>query len=763
MAATGHADGDVHGALPDAEGSRDQARSRAGPPAFLPRETKLQWPQTPASMIARPRLVAALSSRTVPVVVLSAPAGSGKTLAVRQWLESDARPAVWLHLDEGDNDPVTLLKYLARALLALSPLDPAVLAWLDLPQPPVRQVVLPALIAAAASAPPFVLVLDDVHVLHDARCWRLVAALAEGLSAGSSIVLCGRSDPQLPLSRLLSQGRLAEYRLGELAFDGTETRDLLALYDIAVDDAVVDDLTAATEGWPAGVYLAVLAWRAGPGPRRTPPSGDRREIADYLVSEVLAQQPPDVVRFLTRTSIVPRLCPDLCHQLTGAAESARILQSIERDNLFLIPLDDRREWYRYHHLFGELLQIELERREPDALPELHRRAAAWFEAHDEIGSAIRHLLRAGDAEAAATLVAAHWWPCYLSGHAWTARQWVESFTTVQVETLECLRVAAAWIYAFTGEGGKASGLLAGFEPSVAGAPSFDQAVSPRSSVATIRALLAADGPFQMREDASLAVDLEAAGWGPWRSLADLLLGVAEILCGDDEAAAEPLRRAAVDAEVHGNDVDLAALGELSLLAGDAGRWDEAAELAYRASSRAAAHDLGYSTSSTPARLARDRLNAREGDGDGVADMEEIVDRSTWDFCPWLGVRAGITLAEALLDRGETQVAQRRLAQARDLLERWAEAPGLTRRIAQLERRLRVRASPDAPSRAELRVLELLPSNLTAAEIAERLGVSPNTVGSHIKALHRKLGATKRSEVVDRAVALGLVPPPHLPT
>jgi LuxR family maltose regulon positive regulatory protein len=736
--------------------------SAVPPPAFVPRETKFHPPRTPDRMVPRPHLVEALSTVATPLVVLSAPAGSGKTLAVRQWLETDSRPAVWLQLDAGDNDPVTLLQYVARALLTLSPLDPKVLTWLALPEPPVRNVILPELMKAASLAPPFALVLDDAHTVRNPQCWRVVEALGEGLSAGSTMVICGRNDPLLAASRLRLQDRLSDYRFDELAFDRGEVARLLDLHGLDCDEHTAGDLHSATEGWAAGVYLAVLAWRSGDRSRQPMPSGDRSQIADYLTAEVLAGQPPDMVRFLTRTSIVSQICPGLCMELTGREDSARLLEAVERENLFLAPLDDRREWYRYHHLFRELLEVELGRREPHILQELHRRAAAWFEAADHIADAIEHLIRAGDMTGAADLVARHWWPFYLSGRVWTARHWVDMFDVDQIAGHEQLRVAAAWVFAFTGEAGKARGLLAGFEPSAPIPPSHEHTVSPHSSVAMLRALLADEGGAQMRRDARLAARIEGAGSGAWRSLGFLLLGVAETVCGDDKAAAGHLRRAALEADVFRNGVDLAALGDLSLLAGDAGRWDEAADHALEAARRAASYEIGDYLPSAPARLARDRLSAREGDDDALADMEELLEEAPRDFCPWVPIRAGLLLAEALLERGDDGEARYRLNQARSILERWAEAPGLTRRLERLESRLHARLSFEPLSPAELRVLDLLPTNLTVAEIAVRLGLSPNTVGTHVKALHRKLNAARRSEVVDQAVALGLFQPKRPP-
>ena len=745
-------------------GGRESAPHPPDPPAFIPIETKLQAPPATARLIKRQALLRRLTRASFPLVVFSAHAGCGKTLTVRQWLEADQRSWAWLQLDEGDNDPVTLLQYLARALLRVTPLDPAVPAWLELPEPPVTKVVLPALVKAASSAPPFVLALDDTHCLRDERGWRVLGSLLAGLSPGSTLVLSGRSDPPLPLSRLRAQEQVAEYRYSDLVFGPDEMMRLLALHGLAVDDSQLTELTQVTEGWPAGVYLTVLSWRSGGlGARQLPRVGSR-EMAAYLNAEVLEALPPDVVAFLTRTSIASTLSAGLCNELTGRDDSGRTLAAIQRDNLFLMPLDDDGRQYRFHHVFGELLQAELERREPAALPGLHLRAARWFEREDRVREALRHYFAAGEVAHAAGLVAGRWWSRYLTGRVWTARRWVDTFSGDQLEDYPALTVAAAWIFALTQRSDLARSLLSGLDPSALdGLPSLDRTTSPRSSFALIRALLATDGPFRMREDAREAVRLEGAGPGPWPAFCHLVLGVAEMLCGDDRAARGPLELAAKQAEVWSNGVDLAALGDLSLLAGDEGDWDAAAEYALETVTRAEAYSIGTYLATATARLARDRLAARAGDDDAVADMEDVLEQSTWDFCPWVGVRAGLLLAEAHLSRADPRGARRRLDAAKAILTRWSQAPGLVARAADLERSLRLHTLIEPLSSAELRVLAFMPTNLTAGEIAEQLGVSPNTVGSHVKALHRKLGAGRRSEVVERAAALGLLPtqPPRI--
>ena len=706
----------------------------------------------------REDLVASLRGETAPLVLLSAPAGSGKTAAIRQWLEADERNSAWLQLDEGDNDPVTLLQYLVRTLLALSPLDPKVLMWLALPEPPIRKAIIPALVQAASSAPPFVLVLDDAHLVRDPRCWEIVGVVVEAVAPGSAVVVSGRADPPLHLELLRSRDLLAEYRYPQLCFTRESTSTLLTLHGFEPEGSLVEDLLQATEGWPAGEYLAVLSWKAKDGPRPLP-SGGRREIADYLTSEVLADQPPDIVRFLTHTAVVSRTCPELSTVLTGREDSARLLEEIEHENLFLMPLDDRREWYRYHHLFRELLQVELERREPHRVRELHRRAAGWLAEHDQIDEALQLLLGAGDVERAGDLVAAAWWSRFVTGRVWTARRWLDGFSPQEMRAQLPLRVAASWLLAMTGESETARDIFGELEPSELDTAPRLGAPSAATTAALLRAMLAPQGPRQMIEDARLAASLEEAGRSPWHAVALSLEGAGAWLDGDDEGAVEPFQKAILASRGLPGGADLAALGGLSLLAADQGRWEEAGEYAAEAVRLTAPFEAGDYLPNSAARLARDRVSARDGDDDAVADLMDMLESYDPGFCPWIPASAHLCLAEAFIDRGDAPAARLHLGTAQALLRRWAPAPGLLRRAEAQERRLRARSSVEPVSPAELRVLELLPTHLTTAEIAEHLHLSPNTVGSHIKALHRKLGAGRRSEVVDKAVLAGLLPRP----
>ena len=253
---------------------------------------KLRPPTARVSAVERRALLDALAAAPEPLVLMCAPAGTGKTTALRQWIEADGRPAVWVQLDASDDDPVVLLIYLARALGAVTDIDPGVEISLGLAVPPVRERVLPMLADALAAAPPFVLVLDDAHMLRSARCWEVVAFVLRSLPPGAQLALGTRTDPSLPLSRLRASGELAEFRAPQLALDREEAAELVRLHGCAPDEAALDALLSVTEGWATGLHLACLA--AGGRPPDEWLSrirGERREIAAYLTAEVLDRQP----------------------------------------------------------------------------------------------------------------------------------------------------------------------------------------------------------------------------------------------------------------------------------------------------------------------------------------------------------------------------------------------------------------------------------------------------------------------------------------
>ncbi len=390
-------------------------------------------------VVPRPRLIERLNTGLDGrLTLVSAPAGFGKTTLLSEWIHASgatqASPlqVAWASLDEGDNDPARFWTYVLAALNTLQPgLGDDALALLRAPQPSPIEAVLTTLINGVASLPqghhrgrPYVLVLDDYHVVESPAIHEALAFLLDHLPPQLHLLLSGRADPPLPLSRLRARGELAELRADDLRFTPAEAvtflNQVMGLDLSAADIAVLE---TRTEGWIAGLQLAALSMR-GREPERTASfiqafSGSHRYILDYLVEEVLRRQPEAIQSFLLQTSILDRLSGSLCDAILGdqrpalpssfvqgpsSSSAQAILEYLEAANLFLVALDDERRWYRYHRLFGDLLRANLLQTHPGRVPELHRRAAAWYERHGSLAEAVGHRLAAGDVEAAADLI-----------------------------------------------------------------------------------------------------------------------------------------------------------------------------------------------------------------------------------------------------------------------------------------------------------------------------------------------------------------------
>jgi LuxR family maltose regulon positive regulatory protein len=372
--------------------------------------TKLYLPPPRAKVVVRTHLLERLNqSLHRRLTLISAPAGFGKTTLVSEWVADCERPVAWLSLDKGDNDPTRFLTYLVAALQTVVPkLGAGVLAVLQSPQPPPAEAILTALLnEITAIADKFVLVLDDYHVVDSPPVDHALAFVLEHLPPQLHLVIATREDPPLPLARLRAQGHLSELRAADLRFTPAEAAEFLGgvmNLDLSADE--VARLETRTEGWIAGLQLAALSMQ---GRKDTAAfirafTGSHRFVLDYLVEEVLQRQPEQVRSFLLHTAVLDRLSAPLCDAVTGTGDSKGMLESLERTNLFVVPLDDERHWYRYHHLFAEVLQARLVVEKPDQLFNLHRRASAWYEQNGLPSAAIRHAFAAEDFARAAGLV-----------------------------------------------------------------------------------------------------------------------------------------------------------------------------------------------------------------------------------------------------------------------------------------------------------------------------------------------------------------------
>jgi LuxR family maltose regulon positive regulatory protein len=435
-------------------GLEDDRRARVGPTFGLV-ESKLRPPSARPGIVARTALVERLlASPAAPVICVIAPPGYGKSTLLAQWSERLGRRVGWVSVDRRDNDPVVLLTYIAAALDRVGPIDPGVFQALTAPGVSVAGTAVPRFVSAVSTmTDPVALVLDHVELLENPACLDAVAELALALPAGSRLALASRRTPAFPVALLRAQGQLMEVGVEELAMDAREASALLEAADVELSDAEMTELAVRTEGWPVGLYLAALALKAGgsPGGSGLSFTGDDRFIADYLHAELLAQLPAERVTFLTRTAVLERMCGPLCDAVLDTTGSGEVLASLQGSNLLLVALDRRREWYRYHHLFGELLLAELERREPDLVPELHGRAASWYEANGLPEVAIDHAQATGDADRVARLVAALAQPIYAAGRVDTVRQWLAWLEERGlVERYPPVAVLGAWLQALVG-------------------------------------------------------------------------------------------------------------------------------------------------------------------------------------------------------------------------------------------------------------------------------------------------------------------------
>lgn len=374
--------------------------------------TKLFVPQPRPQLVQRTRLMSQLNAAQRPghkLTILAAPAGFGKTTLLSEWV-ADTQPAVaWLSLDETDNDPERFLSYVIAALRTVDgELGGEALNLLQARLPPLGEVVLTALLNDIARLPRDVrLVLDDYHLIQLRPIHEAVTFLLDHLPPRLQLVVAGRADPPLPLARLRARRELTELRAADLRFTADEAaaflNQVMGLQLTATDVAALE---ARTEGWIAGLQLAALSLQGRPAASEFVQAfaGDHRYIADYLIEEVLQRQPESVRRFLLETSILDRLSGALCEAVTGQADGAAQLDALERGNLFVVPLDERRHWYRYHHLFAEVLRAHLRAEPADQAAALHARASAWHERHGSAADAIRHALAAGDTARAADLI-----------------------------------------------------------------------------------------------------------------------------------------------------------------------------------------------------------------------------------------------------------------------------------------------------------------------------------------------------------------------
>ncbi|HEY6709071.1 MAG TPA: LuxR C-terminal-related transcriptional regulator [Actinomycetota bacterium] len=698
-----------------------------------------------------------------PVAAIIAPPGYGKTTVLTQWAEHDPRPFGWLTIDQRHNDPAVLLRSMAVALQLVDAVAHPPLSVLGSPGPSVLGTLLPQLGAAlSASERPAVLVLDDVHLLQNWDCLEAVASLIEYLPPGSQFAIAGRGEPPLPLARLRAEGRVVELGAGDLAMDGQEAGSLLEGTQVDVSQVDVPELVRRTEGWPVALHFAACSLRSGSG-RRVAIAGADRFLADYLQFTVLSSLPAWLVSFLTRAAVLDQLSGPLCDAVLQRTGSASLLETLERSSLLVTPLDRRRQWYRLHPLFRELLRARLERRQPALAGELAGRAAEWYERNHLPERAIEYAMAAGDRDRAGRLVVEVALPMYQAGRTAALRRWFDWFEASgrAGQPVE-LAVLAAWLSALTGRPAAAER----WADAAARAPSGGPSPGGGSTADGVRALLGAalcrDGPERMRSDAETALALLPAA-SRWRPTAHLLLGIAHLLAGDLDAADRALADAAELGEGAGVDTATVALAERSLVAISRDDWRQAETLAERARSTSRGIWLEQHLTSVLLHAVSARLAIHRGEiptaREHLARAERLRPQLS-HVLPHYAVQAQLELARGHRALADAATARAVLRDAHDVLRRRPGLGVLGRRAGELRAQLDTLRGDAigalSLTAAEIRLFRLLGSHYSFREIGGQLDLSQHTVKSQAMSIYRKLGVSSRSQAMQRGRDLGLL-------
>ena len=740
--------------------AREPARPAPRQPGPALQSTKLHAHGIRPGTVRRERLTSLLTASPAALTLIVAPAGFGKTSLLSDWADVDPRPFAWVAIDIQDNDPTMLWSYVAAALGRVVDGGRRASSFDGLAREPDPAAAIAAEIDADDT--PAVLVLDDYHLIENDECHESVMRLVELSPPGLQVAIASRSDPPFPVARLRAIGELLELRATDLQFAPDESEELLNdRLDLHLDPASVEILHDRTEGWPAGLYLAFLSMQATPDRRAFVETfgASNRHVIDYLTEQVLIALDPTLLRFMLSTSIVDSVCGSLADAITGESGSAARLAELERANVFITPLDERREWYRYHHLLAQLLTIELERRQPDGVPLLRQRAAQWYADHNLPDRAVRHAIAAGDIDLAARVISAHYLGFLELGRTATLLGWLESLPAEVVEADRRLGVVKAWTMHFLGrhEEGNAALADAIAAPAATG-PLPDGASSIDATAALIGAAFPGDDVGRMLASARRAFQLEAHRDSPWRTTVHVLVGFALVRSGQFEEAREPLLVGVDLAMSLGLWMDAVGartlLGRVELECGNA----ELAEQSVRdAIDLADMHGLGGTPTFAYAQSILGMILVRRG---APAEGAEQLSQSL----PALrALGEPLSIAEALLVLGQARRATGRREEAATLTREAGSIvdalrdPGAA--LLELRRSAqggRGRRPSDQVSPRELEVLVAMAGGASKRQAADQLFVSYNTVHSHVRSLYQKLDAHSLDEAVTRARQLGLM-------
>ncbi|MET1037068.1 MAG: LuxR C-terminal-related transcriptional regulator [Aeromicrobium sp.] len=721
-------------------------------------EARLHRPSRRDDWVRRERLLAAMAHVCErPVTLVAAPAGYGKTTLVAQWLD-DIRPvAAWVSLDAGDNDPSQLWTDIATSLER---------AGCALPSRPRRRTApwsrapasMLALVTEALTAmtTDIVLVLDDFDLIQDVTCHDQIELLIEHLPPQAHLVLITRADPGLRLGRLRVSGQLVELRAHDLGFTTAEATDLLSRERIDLDEGSIDLLVQRTEGWPAGLYLAILsmAGRSDPAAFVHSFSGGNRFIGDYLTEEVLSRHPDDVREFITTISILDRFSADLCDHVADVTGSAGVLHELEVDNLFLMGLDGERAWYRFHHLFASVARGELELRHPDRVATLHERAACWFRDNGYVDEAIKHSIAADRTDIAIELIQQKWLQYVDAGRIATVLGWVEAIGRQPGAAEPAASVTAAWLAALVGDEDELTARLGSLDAYRDVGPLPDGTRSVESAVSMIQGLFGYGGPVEMMDGAQRAVAIETDQHSPFYALANVSLGHAAYVAGELDRAVVPLANARLNGHAPAI-IQALALSTESLVDDELGESDRSRILADQAMWVLDDHNLRAVPQASLAYTALGAAQAAAGDTDvALSTLARglVLRRESTAHGPWGMIHHLLVNARVAAQAGRHGLAQELLTELEARLGTYSDGMrAMNARLASVRRLVRADLTTEIRGEPltgrELDILRLLQGTLSLHEIAAELYLSFNTVKTHTRAVYRKLGVHTRADAV----------------
>jgi LuxR family maltose regulon positive regulatory protein len=703
---------------------------------------------------------------TAALAMINAPIGYGKTTLLRSWCIERPEAVAWITLDEADDDPVRLWTHVATAVERLARgIGNEALMSLAVRDAPIETAVDELMNGLVVYGEPLSIVLDDLHAVKSEDSLHSIGHAIERLPANARVFASTRSDPAIGLARLRARGVLTEIRARELAFTLEEASELMLREGIVLSRESVELLADRTEGWPAGLYLAAL-WLRGlenhdDGVRAF--AGSTRHLADYLADEVLAALEPRTRDFLVQSAALGRFTPEMCDAVLDWEDSADMLAELSHSNLFLVPLDAIGAWYRYHHLFGELLQLELGR---DEETELRRRAATWCRGHGLVEEALEHAAAAGDIETVAEMLVENHLDFIRGGRIAQFLLWVRRIPLDLLLRYPLLPAVGADAAALlTRPEVESMRLLAVAERAHAERPQLwtpylEAVVEVTHAMLIERGDVGAAVEHGRRAVAAARAGADALSVGVLASLAQALFFAGDLA---------ELRRTVLEAVERPDAPDVpdgyvGSLGLLALLDAEEGRNESAEAAARQAISFAQARSQAGLFTTSPAHLALALALTNMGsleEAEREAIRGEYLRRAPQPTVAH--AHALLVLAQVRTARLRLRVAAKDLARAQRAIAEFPDPGRLPAIAATVEQGLAAARAQfgnghvvEQPSAAELAVLRCLATGLSRREIGQQLYISLNTVKTHTRQLYRKLGATSRKDAVAHAEALDLI-------